>query len=192
MKKVLRIIKFNQKAWLKPYIYMNTDPRKKAEYGLEKDFFKLMKNAIFGKTKENATKHRDIKLITTEARRNHLVSEPNCHTTKLFSENLLAIEMRKTQTIMNKPVYSGLSILELSKIVMHKFQYNYIKPKYCENTKRYMDTDSFTVYVNTDDIYKYIAEDVENTSNSELNRPLPKGKNKKIIGVVKDNQGEKS
>ena len=167
---------------------MNTDARKKAEYGVEKDFFKLMNNAIFGKTKENVIKHRDIKLVTTEARRNHLVSELNCHTTKLFSENLLAIEMRKTQTIMNK---SGLSILELSKIVMHKFQYNHIKPKYCENTKRYKDTDSFTVYVNTDDIYKYIAEDVENTSNSELNRPLPKGKNKKIISVVKDNQGEK-
>ena len=95
LKKVHRVIKFNQNAWLKPYIDMNTDLRKKAKNDFEKDFFKLMNNAVFGKTMENVRKHRDIKLVTTERRRNYLVSEPNYHTTKFFTENLLAIEMKK-------------------------------------------------------------------------------------------------
>ena len=86
-----------------------------------KGFFKMISNSIFRKTMENVRKHKDIKLVTTEKRRNYLVSEPNYQSTKFFSENLLAIEMRKTQLFMNKPVYLGLSILELSKIVMHKF-----------------------------------------------------------------------
>ena len=89
---------------------MNTDPRKKAENGFEKekDFFKLMNNAVFGKTMENVRKHRNIKLL----------SEPNYHTTKFFTENLLAIEMKKTQILMNEPVYLGFSILELHKMLM--------------------------------------------------------------------------
>ena len=95
LKKVHRVIKFNQNAWLKPYIDMNTDLRKKAKNDFEKDFFKLMNNAVFGKTMENVRKHRDIKLVTTERRRNYLVSEPNYHTTNFFTENLLEIEMKK-------------------------------------------------------------------------------------------------
>ena len=95
LKKVHRVIKFNQKDWLKPYIAMNTELRQKAKNYFEKDFFKLMNNAVFGKTMENVRKHRDIKLVTTERRRNYLVSEPNYHTTKFFTEHLLAIEMKK-------------------------------------------------------------------------------------------------
>ena len=90
---------------------MKTDVRKKARNDFEKDFFKLMNNAVFGKTMENVRKHRDIKLVTTERRRNYLVSEPNYHTRKFFTENLLAIEMKKTEILMNKPVCLGLSIL---------------------------------------------------------------------------------
>ena len=95
LKKVHRVIKFNQNAWLKPYIDMNTDLRKKAKNDFETDFLKLINNAVFGKTMENVRKHRDIKLVTTERRRNYLVSEPNYHTTKFFTETLLAIEMKK-------------------------------------------------------------------------------------------------
>ena len=149
-----------------------------------------MNNAVFGKNMENVSKDRDIKLVTTERRRNYLVSEPNYHTTKFFTENLLAIEMRKTQILMNKPVYLGLSILDLSKTVMYKFWYDYVKPKYGENANFcFMDTDSFIVHVKTDDIYKDIAEDVKkkfDASNFEIGRPLPKGKNKKVIGLMKD------
>ena len=96
-----------------------TDLRKKTKSNFEKDFFKLMNNAIFGKTMENLRKHRDIKLVTTEKRRNYLVSEPNYLTTKLFTENLLAIEMKKSETLMNKPVHLGLSIIEFGKILIH-------------------------------------------------------------------------
>ena len=126
------------------------------------DFFKLMNNAVFGKTMKNVRKHRNIKLVTTERGRTYLVSELNYHTTKFFTENLLAIEIRKTQILVNKPVYLVLSILDLSKTVMYKFCYDYVKPKYGENAKLcYMDTDSFIVDVKTDNIYKDIAEDVD-------------------------------
>ena len=137
-----------------------------------------MNNAVFGKTIGNVRKHRNIKLVTTERRKNYLVSEPYFHTTNFFTENLLAIEMRKTQILMNKPVYLGLSILDLSKTVMYEFWYDYVKPKYRENAKLcYIDTGSFIVHVKTEDIYKDIAEDVEtrfHTSNLELGRALPK------------------
>ena len=98
LKKVHRVIRFMQKAWLKPYIDMNTKLRKEAKSEFEKDFFKLMNNSVFGKTMENVRKHRDIKLVTTEEKRIKLVSEPNYHTTKQFSENLLAIEMKKNKS----------------------------------------------------------------------------------------------
>ena len=103
----------------------------------------MINNAVIGKTIENVRKHRDIKFVTTETRRNYLVSESNYHTIHFFSENLLAIEMRKTQILMNEPVYIGLSILKFSKIVMHEFWYDYVKPKNGEKSKLcYMDTDS--------------------------------------------------
>ena len=152
-----------------------------------------MNNAVFGKTMENVRKHKDIKLVTTDKRRNQLVSEPNYHTTKWFSEKLLAIEMKKTKVKMNKPVYLGLPILEISKILMNEFWYDYMKPKYGVNLY-YIDTDSFIMHIKTEDFYKDIADDVEkrfDTSNYEINRPLPIGKNKKVIGLMKDELGGK-
>ena len=112
-KKVHKMIKFNQNAWLKPYIDMNTDLRKNAKMILKKTFFKLMNNDVLAKTIENVRNHRDIELVITERRRNHLVSKPNYHTTKFLTENVL----EKTQILMNKPVYLGLSILELNRIL---------------------------------------------------------------------------
>ena len=195
LKKVHKVIQFNQKAWLKPYIDMNTKLRTDAKNDFEKDFFKLMNNSVFGKTMKDVRKHRDIKLVTTDKRRNQLVSEPNYHTTKYFSENLLAIEMKKIKVKMNKPVYLGLSILEISKTLMYEFWYDYIKPKYQNNAKlRYMDTDSFIIQIKTEDFYKDIANDIEkrfDTSNYEVDRPLSKGINKKMIGLMKDELGGK-
>ena len=127
---------------------MNSKLRKKNKNDFKKDFFKLMNNPVFGKTVENMRKHRDIKRVTTEQRKNYLVSEPNYRTTKFFTEDLLAIEMRKTQILINKPIYLGLSILVLSKSVMYEFWYDYIKPKCGENAKLfYMDTESFIVHL---------------------------------------------
>ena len=107
---------------------MNTNLRKAAKNGSEKDYFKLMNNSFFGKTMQNARKHRDIKLVT-ERRKNYIVPEPNYHTRKIFTENLLAIEMKKTQTLMNKTVCLGLSILGQSKTVIYEFCNDYVKPK---------------------------------------------------------------
>ena len=188
-------IKKVHKAWLKPYVDMNTKLRKKAKNDFKKDFFKLMNNGVFGKTMENLRKLRDIKLVTTDKRTNRLVSEPNYHTTKWFSENLLAIEMKKTKVKMNKPIYLGLSILEISKILMYEFWYDYMKPKYRDNVKLcYIGTYSFIMHIKTEDFYKDIADDVEkrfDTSNYEVGRPLPTGKNKKVIGLMKDELGGK-
>ena len=115
LKKIHRVIEFNKKAWLKPYIDMNTELRKVADNDFEKDFYKLMNNAVFGKMMENIRKHRDINLVTTDKKRSKLVSEPNYHTINLISEDLSIIEMIKTKVKMNKPIYLGLSILEISK-----------------------------------------------------------------------------
>ena len=102
---------------------MNTELRKKAKYDFEKDLFRLTNNSFFGKVMENMGKKREIKLLTTEKIRNYFVSEPLYHTTNFLTENLLAIEMRKTQKLLNKPVYLGFSILDLSKTVMYEFWY---------------------------------------------------------------------
>ena len=152
LKKVHRLIQFNQEAWLKPYIDMNTELRKHTKNDFDKDFLKLMNNSVFGKTMENIRNHRDIKLVTTDKRRNQLVSEPNYHTTIWFSGNLLAIETKKTKVKLNKPVYLDLSILEISKTLMYEFWYYYKKPKYSHNVKLcYMDTDSFIMLIKTED-----------------------------------------
>ena len=154
-----------------------------------------MNNTVFRKTMENLRKHRDIKLVTTDKKRNQLVSEPNYHTTKWFSENLLAIGMKKTKVKMNKPVSLGLSLSEISKTLMYEFWYDYVKPKYGDNVKLcYMNTDSFIMHIKTEDFYKDIADDVEkrfDTSNYECDRPLPIRKNKKVIGLMKDELGGK-
>ena len=194
LKKVHRFIKFYQKAWLKPYIDMNTKLRQQAKDNFGKDFFKLMNNAVFGKTMKNVRKHRNVKTVATERRRNYLVSEPNYHFTKLFHRKLIIEKTRETQTLMNKPFYLGSSILGLSKTVMYELWYHYVKPRYGKNSKHcYMDTDSFIVHVKTNDIYKDISQYVETgfgTLNFEIDISLPNRKNKKLIGLKKYELGE--
>ena len=152
-----------------------------------------MNNSVFVNNMVNWRTQSDQNLVTTEKRRNYLLSEPNYQSTKFFSENLLAIETKKPHIFMIKPVYLGLSILELSKIVMYEFWCDYLKSnsgkiaKLCST-----DTDSFIVYIKTEDIYSCIAKDFEtifDTSNYELGRQLSKEKNKKVIGVMKDESG---
>ena len=132
---------------------MNTDLRKKAKNDFVKGIFKLMNNVVFGKTMENFRKHRDIKLVTTEKRINYLLSQANYHTTRFFTENLLATEMKKTEIFMNKLFHLGLSILKLSKILIYEFWYDYVKPKHVQKVKVCsMDNYSFIVYIKTKDI----------------------------------------
>ena len=116
-----------------------------------------MNNAVFGKTMENIRKHRDIKLVKTDKKRNKLVSEPNYHTIKIIDDNLAIIEMKKVRVRMNKPIYLRMSILDISKITMYEFRYDYIKNKYGERVNLcYTDTDSFIISVKTKDFYKDI------------------------------------
>ena len=174
---------------------MNTELRELSRNDFEKDLFKLMNNSVFGKTMENIRKHRDIKLVTTDKKRSKLVSEPNYHTINLISENLSIIEMKITKVKMNKPIYLGLSILQISKILMYEFWYDYMKPKYGNKVKLcYTDTDTFIINIKTNDFYEDISDDVEckfDTSNYEVKRPLPIGKNKKVIDLMKDELGGK-
>ena len=132
---------------------MSTKLRKEAKNEFQKDFFELINISVFEKTMENVGKSRDIKLITSNKRRKRLVSEPNYHSHKKFSKYLMAIEMEKTNVKMNKPIYLGMSILDISKRLMHEFWYDYIKPKYGDKVILcYMDTDSFILYIITDDL----------------------------------------
>ena len=174
---------------------MNTCIRKNAKSYFEKDFFKLMDNAVFGKTMGNFRKHRDIKLVATKGKRNYLVSEPNYHTTKFFTEHLSATEMKKKEILMNQTVNLVVSILELSNILFYKFWYNYVKRKCVEKVKLlYVNTDSFSVYIKTEDVYKDITEFYTSSYELECNsidRSLPKGKIKKLIGLMKNELGLK-
>ena len=121
-----------------------------------------MNNSAFGRTMENVRKHRGVKLVTTDKRRNQLASEPNYHTKKHFPENLMAIQSKMTKVNMNKPVYLSMSILGITETLMYKFWHDYIKPKYQDKAKVcYMDTDSFIIHIKTEDFYKDIVNDVE-------------------------------
>ena len=185
---VHRIAQLDQEDWLKPYIDMNTELRK----NFEKNFFKLMNNSVFEKTMENVRNHRDMKLVSNDKRRNILASEPNYHSSKCISKDLMIMEMKKVEVKMNKPIYLGQAILDISKTLMYEFWYDYIKPKYGDKARLcYMDTDSFVKHIKRDDFYKDIAGDVErwfDTSNydEKEKRPLPIGKNKRVRSLFKD------
>ena len=181
---------------------MNTDLKKDAKNDFEKDFFKLMNNAVFGKTMENVRNHKDIKLVTSDKRRSILALEPNdnlalMHLSKCISKELMIMEMRKVEVKMNKPINLGQAISDISKTLIYEFWYDYVKPKYEDEVRLcYIDTDSFVMYIKTEDFYKAIASDVErwfDTSNYDEKdeRPLPIGKNKTLIGKFKDELGMK-
>ena len=176
LKKISKAIAFYQEAWLKPYIDMNTELRKEAKNDFEKDFYKLMNNAVFGRSIMNVRGHRDIKLVADDRKRCKLASMPNYYTTKQFSENFLAMEMKKTKIKMNVPIYIGFTILEVSKTVMWEFFYDYLKTKYEDKAKLcYTDTDSFILNIKTKDFYEDINNYVEewfDTSNYKIDRSL--------------------
>ena len=138
------MIEFDQLPWLKTYIDFNTQLRMAATNDFGKDFFKLMNNSVFGKTMENIRKHRNRKLVTTEEKYLHMVMKPYFKSRVLFGENLMGCEMGKIKVVMNKPVYLCQAILDLSKIVMYEFHYDYMVPKYGFKKFKlcYIDTDS--------------------------------------------------
>ena len=195
--KIHKGIKFHEEDFMKKYIDLNTRLRTNAKNEFEKDFFKLMNNSVFGKTMENVRNRVDIQLVNRKEKALKLFSKTNFDKRTIFSENLIAVHMHKKKIKLDKPIYLGMSILDLSKTLMYDFHYNYIKPKYGENSRLlFTDTDSLMYEIKTEDFYKDISPDVEkmfDTSNypKEHESGIKTGLNKKVIGMMKDECGGK-
>ena len=190
--RIHRCIRFKQSPWMKEYIDFNTRLRTAAKNDFEKDFYKLMNNSVFRKTMENIRCHRNIKLVNNKEDYLKTVMRPDFKSGTLLGPDLMGCEMGKVKVVMNKPVYLGQAILDLSKLIMYEFHYDYMLPKYGKNIKLcYMDTESFVYDIKTKDFHKDIAEDVETRFDTSgyCDRPLPVGKNKKVIGLMKDELG---
>ena len=162
LRKLHRVIEFQQSRWMKAYIMLNTRLRKDEKNELENDFFKLMNNSVFRKTIENIRKHKDMKLVTSYEKYLKYVMKPNFKDGHPFSKHLFAVEMGKKEITMNKPVYLRQVILGLTKTLMYEFHYDYMRPKYGSKFKLYyMDTDSFVQEIETKEFYRDIAKDME-------------------------------
>ncbi len=156
-----------------------------------------MNNTVFGKTMENVRNRINVKLVTSEKALNKLVKKSNFKGVNIFHENLVAVHMEKSTVKLRKPIYLGMSILDLSKTLMYKFHYDYMKPKYGNKLELlFTDTDSLIYEIQTDDFYKDITGDVAkwyDTSNYDKDHPsgIPTGINKKVVGMSKDEYGGK-
>ena len=190
LKSVHRVIAFKQSKWLAPYISLNQQLRANANNDFEKDFFKLMVNAIYGKTCENLKKRTDIKLLTDGNKLKTLVEKPHCLGFRIFDENLAAVEMRKTKCMINKPFYTGFTVLELSKLHMYKFHYDYIKKKFPAGKSEllFTDTDSLMYLIECRDLYQQLQLDRElfDFSDYPRNSFMFDETNKKVLGKFKD------
>ena len=189
LKKVHRVLEFSEKPWLKEYINFNTEKRKEAKNSFEKDFFKLMNNSVFGKTMENIRKRSNIYL---EIDPDHLLrqtAKPTFVSCKIFHENLVAVHMKKKILKFDKPSYVGMCILDLSKVLMYDFHYNFIKKKYGDRAKLlFTDTDSLCYIIQTDDVYEdlYNHKDMFDNSDYSKSSKFYFDENKKVIGKMKD------
>ena len=189
VKKVHRVLEFNQSPWLKQYIDFNTQKRTQAKNSFEKDFFKLMNNSVFGKTMENIRKRVDVRLITDEKKLLKMASKPTYVSSKIFNENLVAVHKIKETLTLNRPAYVGMCILDLSKTLMYDFHYNYIKEKYGNKARLlFTDTDSLTYEIEAEDVYQDFWNDKDRFDNSDYpeNSPYFDKTNKKVIGKFKD------
>ena len=195
---VHKIITFNQQDFMKPYIMKNTDLRTKATEASEKDFFKLMNNSCFGKTMENPHKRKDVRLVTKEGEAIKLTSKPNYQEFRRFHDQLYGVMMKKLKVKLDKPVFIGFTVLELSKLLMLEYLYDYFKPLYPEAKVLYTDTDSFILDVPCEDIYEDLQSEVNKGSESWYDTcdypkesPLHSVINKKVIGKMKDEMNGK-
>ncbi|KAF4526717.1 hypothetical protein B566_EDAN015687 [Ephemera danica] len=192
--KVHSILEFDQSPFLKPYIELNTEMRKEAKNNFEKDFFKLMNNAVYGKTMENVRKRITLELVTDAKRLEKCVSNIYFKDKTIYSENLCAIHFHKKKIILNKPTYVGMAILDISKTLMYDFHYETIQSTYGANASLlYMDTDSFIYELWTKDFYEDMRIFLHrmDTSDYPKNHPLFNEDNKKVLGMFKDETNAK-
>lgn len=193
IKKIHKVLKFKQSCWLKSYIDYNTTRRAAAVSSFEKDFYKLMNNSVFGKTLQNQRKHKNIKLVSDHKKLEKLVSKPNFKTTIIISENLVLVSMNKTSITMNRPLYIGMCILDISKTLMYDFHYNKMVNYYGRANIgiAYTDTDAFLYWIKTDDMYKDFrtfpySDDFDFSDYSTDHPNYDEGRNKKVLGKFKD------
>ena len=191
LKKVHNVLAFEQRDWMESYIRLNTELRKKATSDFEKNVFKLMNNSVFGKTMENLRNRTIVKLVRANEQKKlrKLLSDPLYARSAVFGESLAGIQMHKDHILMNRPVYTGATVLDLSKILLYDFYYNHLEPKYGSNCQfLYTDTDSLLLEIKTEDVYKDMGEDLDlyNTSDFPKDHPLHSQKNKKVLGKMKD------
>ena len=189
LKKVHRVLEFDEKPWLKEYIDFNTEKRKEAKNSFEKDFFKLMNNSVFGKTMENIRKRCNIYLETDPDHLLRQTAKPTFVSCKIFHENLVAVHMKKKILKLDKPSYVGMCILDLGKVLMYDFHYNFIKAKYGDLAKLlFTDTDSLCYHIITDDVYEhlYLSKDMFDNSDYSKSSKFFFDENKKVIGKFKD------
>ena len=183
-------LKFQQSKWLKPYIDFNTQKRAASKNDFEKDLYKLMNNAVFGKTMENMRERVDIQLCSDDSKYIKQIAKPQFMTAKIYSENLCAIKKMKKVVTLNKPIYVGVAVLDLSKHHMYGFHYDYIKPKYNENaTLLFTDTDSLCYHIKTVDMYADMKADSHLFDQSDYCMDgfrSNDNSNKKVIGKFKD------
>jgi len=195
LKKIHCAIKYDQRDWLETYIDKNTSLRTEATSDFEKNFFKLMNNSVYGKTIENVMNRQDIILCTDRAKAIKLMSKINFKSEKIFSKNLVAIHMNKQRINFNKPIYAGFCVLEMSKWIMNRFVYEYLKPKWGNNVEICGgDTDSLFLHIKTENFFEDIKADIKewfDTSNfSEGNRFGLKRMNAKQLGKFKIETGD--
>ena len=189
LKKVHRVLEFNQSPWLKKYIDFNTEKRKNSKNAFEKDFFKLLNNSIFGKTMENLRKRVDVRLITDEKKLLKMASKPTYVSNTIFNDDLVAVHKIKETLTLDRPAYVGMCILDLSKTLMYDFHYNYIKKKYGSKAQLlFTDTDSLCYEIEAEDVYQDFFNDKEKFDNSDypISSPYFDKTNKKVIGKFKD------
>ena len=186
--KVHNILKFKQSDWLKKFVDFNTEKRKNAINNFEKNFFKLMINIVFGKTIENLRKRINVRLINNTKDYVNCVSQPTIVSQKIFSKNFFAIHKIKSVLVLNKPIYVGFSILELSKLLIYNFHYQYFKNKFNARLL-FTDTDSLVYEIRgKNDMYEkiYSDRDLLDFSDYLKNSKFYDVTNKKVIGKMKD------
>ena len=198
--KIHRVLQFNQEAWLKPYIELNTQLRREAETDFDKDFFKLMNNLVFGKTLEDVRERVNIKLVTEPSTFKKHVAKVTYKTSVVFfndeekKDYFVGVERKHTLVVLDKPIYTGFIVLELSKLHMYNFHYKVMMAKYGPEKAKllFSDTDSLTFQIKTDDLYQDMLEDQDlfDTSNYPREHPLYySSANLKVIGEFKDETG---
>ena len=154
-----RVVSFKQKPWLQTYINVNTELRKKAKTDFEKDLYKLLNNAVFGKTMENIRGRIEYEIVQTPKRARSITQSAKFKTFSIINNDLVGVQSHRNELKFNKPIYCGLAILDLSKLHMYKFHYDHMKPQYNENIKLLgQDTDSLIYHIKTEDLYKDMQE----------------------------------